>query len=1269
MRNEGEEDGNANSSNDGGIPGLLLRQQQQQQQQQQQSASVPSTSSTLPQEGSILNSLFSSPTNVVNVISNAGTGDGGVQDETRNNKNKNKNRSADQDGDDHDDDDDAGEDAALVDSFFLPGGLLADEDEQQQPSSSNNNNNNINSNIIVASPGAVGIVGHCHPQLESSLSSSAVPSNPWQEKSQRRSNDNNDEQNTQNDIQINYSGSSDDNDRFDYDCDYDYHYDYNYNSNDDDHDDNHDNCNLKSNDIPINGDDCGSSRRNDDFFLPDIRNIRGAFRGGGIDAGRPGAIIHNINYDDSSPMHVLTTLHDDGPSSLPVDVVTTPVVGCGSSRTPTSTHYAIAPPGFDHQQQQDKEVIQTTQFSYQATTNSFTHEEIETSPSILHNALSSDRKIVTSYSTAIQRQDGGGGGGRGNNGATAAAAAVSKSTTARALEGGDGIAYNNRLVVHQRHQSSGSTMGEELLMKVPSPKSSTVTDKKKVIGNRKTNNRRVTGIPNDEIRNNNKKTPKGSGRSMMMDQSISLSTPNLDRRVVGRSTMNNNNNKKNNSAKRTSPSRTMDRPSHNPLRPNDHRDDKRPTTSNIRSRHDNNSINIERKNFSEGIIGEFHGGTNGDHGGRDRRRGQSHQQSHHHCRRQQQQQQHVTYGNSKKYAKVNKDNIVATSTGVGEEETDVPGKSLKVTRGRKYGILKNENVKMNPNTPMNIYESLDVYEQDDDDDDDDLDDGDDVKHYEGTHVTAYDAGDVKEDDGNEMTKGRFGECVNNERRYINEKDNEDDQPRDNDADEVSIPLHVCDHSLSESSISSLSTSSDGDESSNSSDDEDDGEIHGEIGYDTDQAHVVSHIVGVGEGSTLAPKDIASTNSSAPNAVCPAEETPFSHDTSSNSGCNDDTTPENKQVCPIQKSQVEELCSRFRSIMLFPSKVWEALSDLWNSKIRGSMVYIYVVKAIEDILRLLHATKSTLHGLSLWISEAKDAVAALGAQFLAGIGVFLAGLTKALILTASFLFQVWKYSLIEAAEESSVTLCYVLFYFMPNFCYLLMEHINLPHWSPHMMSWLCVFFLCNQVESGPLHQEGDLSIFRTLTASTPGIMSVGTSTDAVDNLHSLDGAFPLSADATDTSCRSAEKVQRASENDLSDHLSQKSRSAPAAASEGNSSLDRTIPGDERACVTILKVLRLFLPGFFLVDGFSSEFGTIMGVNGASRLTTAFMMSLVRKNLVSSPIGWISWAVSTQLCRLNHFALMLLNNISYIHNILSTSFCNLNHNPTLVKRCRF
>jgi hypothetical protein len=209
--------------------------------------------------------------------------------------------------------------------------------------------------------------------------------------------------------------------------------------------------------------------------------------------------------------------------------------------------------------------------------------------------------------------------------------------------------------------------------------------------------------------------------------------------------------------------------------------------------------------------------------------------------------------------------------------------------------------------------------------------------------------------------------------------------------------------------------------------------------------------------------------------------------------------------------------------------------------------------------------SAYHAFSQCLVDVKDIVTALATQLFSTIRVSLATITKALILVASFLFQVWKYSLIEAMEESNVAICYLVFYFMPDFCSLLMDLFNIPHWTPHLMTSVAVFSLCNQVKSGHLHMQ-DVSIFKL------------------------------------TEMRSDRSTTR---------------------KEGPQ--DEARPRDERACKTILRILRFVLPTFFIADGFSSDFGTIMGVSGASRLTTAFMMSLVRKNLVSSPIGWVSWAI--------------------------------------------
>jgi hypothetical protein len=209
-------------------------------------------------------------------------------------------------------------------------------------------------------------------------------------------------------------------------------------------------------------------------------------------------------------------------------------------------------------------------------------------------------------------------------------------------------------------------------------------------------------------------------------------------------------------------------------------------------------------------------------------------------------------------------------------------------------------------------------------------------------------------------------------------------------------------------------------------------------------------------------------------------------------------------------------------------------------------------------------------------DAKDISTALISKLISALRISLATITKTLILVASFLFQVWKFALIEAVEESNVAICYLVFYFMPFSCSLLMDLFNIPHWTPHLMTSMAVFSLCSQVKAGHLHME-DVSIFKL--AEMSGNRKSGAKSSELSSIPKENG-----------------------------HQGENHR-----------------PRDERACKTILRILRFVLPTFFLADGFSSEFGTIMGVSGSSRLTTAFMMSLVRKNLVSSPIGWVSWAI--------------------------------------------
>jgi hypothetical protein len=240
------------------------------------------------------------------------------------------------------------------------------------------------------------------------------------------------------------------------------------------------------------------------------------------------------------------------------------------------------------------------------------------------------------------------------------------------------------------------------------------------------------------------------------------------------------------------------------------------------------------------------------------------------------------------------------------------------------------------------------------------------------------------------------------------------------------------------------------------------------------------------------------------------------------------------------------------------------------RIRQSRTFKFMTRVAITILlwnsQLFQWTLDIKEIFGIWISHV-----------FASLRVVLVTTTKALILLTSFLFLIWKYSLIEAVEETNVTICYMVFYLMPCFCSLLMEFVNLPHWTPHVITSVAVFSLCNQIKPGPLQPKEAALIFQLADPS------------GGDSLKESNGA----------------------------------------SSQGEEVQNNENPRDERACRSILRILRYVLPTFFVADGFSSEFGTIIGVSGSSRLTTAFMMSLVRKNSISCPIGWVSWAVQVLL----------------------------------------
>ncbi|KAG7359980.1 hypothetical protein IV203_035078 [Nitzschia inconspicua] len=424
-----------------------------------------------------------------------------------------------------------------------------------------------------------------------------------------------------------------------------------------------------------------------------------------------------------------------------------------------------------------------------------------------------------------------------------------------------------------------------------------------------------------------------------------------------------------------------------------------------------------------------------------------------------------------------------------------------------------------------------------------------------------------------------------------EDDDEDDEEND-DENDASIPADVYGLSGSESNIcSSLSTSSDFD----ISDDDASGVSRvdlvkaGDFGYDTDQAHV-SHIVVVAECN-----DVRSA-STTPGAVYSGEQTPpFSS---------------NSQQSMSQRSKA---ISRFRCMWANLVEFFLFLIFLPVNPLCASYISILEIlphcaffsiisnRAKRILRQSIHISRGTANTVFKSFQKVRVVTGAFLVQIIRVSCKIVAFATKMFLLVFHIFLQAWKFASFEATEEPQVASGYVVFYFMPSFCSYLMRNVNLPHWMPHLLTLVGVYSLCHQIESGPLLVD-ESSLFQS---------SVTKFTEKVSL--ALEKRKPSSDDKDATTTSPSSRVSLSKERSRRDHLFW----------EGHH--QRIIPRDELACSTILKILRLVLPVFFVADGFSSEFGTIMGVSGASRLTTSFMMSLVRKNLVSSPIGWSSWAI--------------------------------------------
>jgi hypothetical protein len=153
-------------------------------------------------------------------------------------------------------------------------------------------------------------------------------------------------------------------------------------------------------------------------------------------------------------------------------------------------------------------------------------------------------------------------------------------------------------------------------------------------------------------------------------------------------------------------------------------------------------------------------------------------------------------------------------------------------------------------------------------------------------------------------------------------------------------------------------------------------------------------------------------------------------------------------------------------------------------------------------------------------------------------------------------------------------CYLAMYCTPTLCDWIMDHFDLPHFAPHIISNGILFTLCFQLER------------QCFSDKTHNI------------IHSMRGKTENGA--------SGKKHEKLQTRQLS--VVQRNRFA----NDLSYSILRTIRWEA-------------IPLAFLLEGFSEKNSTIMLLDSSTRLTIAFLLSATQNDNLLSPLLWMGWAI--------------------------------------------
>jgi hypothetical protein len=163
---------------------------------------------------------------------------------------------------------------------------------------------------------------------------------------------------------------------------------------------------------------------------------------------------------------------------------------------------------------------------------------------------------------------------------------------------------------------------------------------------------------------------------------------------------------------------------------------------------------------------------------------------------------------------------------------------------------------------------------------------------------------------------------------------------------------------------------------------------------------------------------------------------------------------------------------------------------------------------------------------------------------------------------------------QLSSSGMTPICYLVMYCTPILCDWIMDHLDLPHFAPHIISNGILFTLCLLLERQ-------------------------FSSDKADNIvHSIRGKTENSA--------SGKKQRQLQTRQLS--VEQRKR----LANDLSYSILRTIRWEA-------------IPFAFIVEGFSEKNSTIMLFDSSTRLIIAFLLSSMQGDNLLSPLFWMGWAI--------------------------------------------